>query len=502
MSLNSAQSNQDELPVNETGPVTPDTDTESLTVPAEQESAPPVVEEAPAVLPVEEIAAAEVLAAEQPAVEAPAAELPAEEAEADFDDVAGDVEVFEDASAEGEDEVEEEVEAPAPVGEERPASKYRRGDIVEGTVVATSPMEIVVQLDEIQGIVSGRELARMDRQGLDELQVGRPILVYVLNPINRSGQAVLSLTRALEERDWRQAQEYLESQDMYTGKVSGYNKGGLIVRFGRVRGFVPASQVREERRVRAVGGSPMERWASMIGEDIFVKVVEVDRNRNRLILSERAAAKEVRDQAKADLLGQLKVGSVLKGRVVSLTDFGAFDDLAGAAGLVPLTELSWKHVTKPQEIVSVGQEVDVKIISLDHDRRRIGLSMKALEQDPWDRVVSKFRVGQLVRGKVTKLTKFGAFACLDDAPEIEGLVHISELSEHRVAHPREVVKEGDELTLRIVKIDRVQRRMGLSLKQVDAVEYLEIDLATYDTVDQSPAVDAVQMGDESKPDKS
>jgi len=231
-------------------------------------------------------------------------------------------------------------------------------------------------------------------------------------------------------------------------------------------------------------------------------VVEVDRNRNRLILSERAAAKEVRDQAKADLLGQLKVGSVLKGRVVSLTDFGAFVDLGGADGLVHLTELSWKHVTKPQEIVSVGQEVDVKIISLDHDRRRIGLSMKALEQDPWDRVVSKFRVGQLVRGKVTKLTKFGAFACLDDAPEIEGLVHISELSEHRVAHPREVVKEGDELTLRIVKIDRVQRRMGLSLKQVDAVEYLEIDLATYDTVDQSPAVDAVQMGDESKPDKS
>ena len=354
-------------------------------------------------------------------------------------------------------------------------------------MLQTSPTEILIQLEhDVQGIVSGRELARMDRSSLDELREGNPVLIYVLNPSNRSGQAVLSLSRALEERDWRQAEEYMESQQLYSGKVSGYNKGGLIVRFGRVRGFVPASQVREERRARAIGESPMERWSSMIGEDIHVKVVEVDRNRNRLILSERAAAKEVRDQAKASLLEQLEVGSICKGRVVSLTDFGAFVDLGGADGLVHLTELSWKHVTKPSEIVKVGQEVEVEIISLDRDRRRIGLSMKSLEKDPWEQVVSNFRVGQLVRGRITKLTKFGAFACLDDAPEIEGLIHISELAEHRVGHPREVVKEEDEVTLRIVKIDRAQRRMGLSLKQVDAVEYLEIDLATYDTEESEP----------------
>ena len=378
----------------------------------------------------------------------------------------------------------EEAEASA-VAEAESGLKVRRGEIVEGTVLQTSPTEILIQLeDDLEGVVSGRELARMDHRALEELQVGSKVLTYVLSPQNRNGQAVLSLTRAMEERDWRLAQEYHESQELYTGKVSGYNKGGLIVRFGRVRGFVPASQVSEERRQRAVGSSPMERWGGMIGEDLVVKVVEVDRVRNRLILSERAAIKEYRDQCKAELLEKLSVGDVHKGRVVSLTDFGAFVDLGGADGLVHLTELSWRHVTHPEEVVAVGDEVEVQVISLDRGRRRIGLSMKALEADPWEQVVSRFQVGQLVKGTITKLTKFGAFACLADAPEIEGLIHISELADHRVGHPREVVSEGEELTLRIVKIDRAQRRMGLSLKQVDAVDYLEIDLATYDQIEE------------------
>ncbi len=372
-------------------------------------------------------------------------------------------------------------EAPSGVDE----GKLKRGDIVEGRVVQCSPTEIVVELEDgIIGIVSGRELSRMDRKALDDLEVGKTVLVYVLNPSNRNHQAVLSLTRALEEHDWREAQEYAENQRLYHGKVSGYNKGGLIVRFGRVRGFVPASQVSEERRQAATGESPMERWGSMIGDDIVVKVVEVDRARNRLILSERSAIKEWRDQRKADLLDKLEVGSVRTGRVVSLTDFGAFVDLGGADGLVHLTEMSWKHVTRPDEIVKVGDEVKVQVISLDRERRRIGLSMKALEADPWEEVVKNFRVGQLVKGTITKLTKFGAFACLEGAPEIEGLIHISELADHRVGHPREVVSENEVLTLRIVKIDRAQRRMGLSLKQVDAVDYLEIDLATYNNNDQ------------------
>ncbi len=371
---------------------------------------------------------------------------------------------------------EETAAAPSPARE----TLFKRGDIVEGTVIQTTPTEILVDLDgKAQGVVSGRELARMDRAALDELRVGHTVLAFVLNPENRSGYVVLSLSRALEERDWRMAAEYKESQTTYATKVSGYNKGGLIVRFGRVRGFIPASQVSKERRQRAVGESPLERWGSMIGEDITVRVMEVDRERNRLILSERVTSKEARDQRKAELLETLQVGDIRKGRVVSLTDFGAFVDLGGADGLIHLTELSWKHVTRPQDILQIGQEVEVEVISLDRERRRIGLSLKGRAADPWETVVSRFRVGQLVKGTITKLTRFGAFARLDDAPEIEGLIHISELADHRVAHPKEVVNEGEVLTLRIVKIDRAQRRMGLSLKQVNAVDYMEIDLASY-----------------------
>jgi len=217
----------------------------------------------------------------------------------------------------------------------------------------------------------------------------------------------------------------------------------------------------------------------MVGEDIAVKVVEIDRARNRLILSERAAQREAREQQKARLLKDLTVGEVRKGRVISIADFGAFVDLGGADGLVHLTEISWKHVTHPREVLEVGQEVEVEVISIDPDRKRIGLSMKRREHDPWDDVVAQYQVGQLVQATVTKLTKFGAFARLVDAPEIEGLIHISELADYRVSHPREVVLVGDVLTLRIVKIDADQRRLGLSLRQVDSPKYMDQDWMAY-----------------------
>ena len=229
----------------------------------------------------------------------------------------------------------------------------------------------------------------------------------------------------------------------------------------------------------------------MVGEDVAVKVVEIDRARNRLILSERAAAREWREQQKARLLENLAVGEVHKGRVISIADFGAFVDLGGADGLVHLTELSWKHVTHPREVLQVGQEVEVEVISIDPQRKRIGLSMKRMEHDPWQAVVRHYGIGQLVQATVTKLTKFGAFARLVDAPEIEGLIHISELADYRVSHPREVVLVGDVLTLRIVKIDADQRRLGLSLRQVDSQKYLDQDWqAIADKLDpNTPATD-------------
>jgi small subunit ribosomal protein S1 len=244
---------------------------------------------------------------------------------------------------------------------------------------------------------------------------------------------------------------------VYHSKVAGYNKGGLIVRFGKVRGFVPASQISLERRRRSDGNTPEERWGNMVGEEIMTKVIEVDRGRNRLILSERAASKEIRASRREALLQSLEVGQVHKGRVISLADFGAFVDLGGADGL----------------------------ISVDRERQRIGLSCKRCQPDPWSIVVAEYQVDQLVQGTITKLTKFGAFARLVDHPEIEGLIHISELSEQRVNHPREVVAEGDVMTLRIVRIDSERRRMGLSLKRVNSERYLDTDWYIEDETEPS-----------------
>jgi small subunit ribosomal protein S1 len=352
----------------------------------------------------------------------------------------------------------------------------RRGQVVEGTIVRITPTEIMVDVGaKSEGIVTGREMETLPRDLLDSLEVGQSILVYVRSPEDRNGNILLSLSRAMEEQDWRSAENYLQSREVYHGKITGFNKGGLIIRFGRLRGFLPASQVTAERRRRSNGATPEERWGDMVGEDIAAKVIEVERARNRLILSERAAEREMRAIRRQELLATLEVGQVRQGWVISLADFGAFVDLGGADGLVHLSELSWKHITHPREVLKVGDEVRVEVISVDRENQRIGLSIKRQLPDPWNEIAAKYEVGQLVQGTVTKLTKFGAFARLVEDPEIEGLIHVSELVEHRVGHPREVVQEGDVVTLRIVRIDPERRRVGLSMKRVDSEEYLEQD---------------------------
>jgi len=210
----------------------------------------------------------------------------------------------------------------------------------------------------------------------------------------------------------------------------------------------------------------------------MLKVIEMDRSRNRLILSERQAMREFRRQQKEKLLNELQVGSVYKGRVSSLAPFGAFVDLGGADGLIHLTELSWRRVQDPTEVVSIGDEIEVKIISVDRERRRIGLSLWQLQPEPWTVIHENYAIGQVVDGVITRLTSFGAFARIDDT--IEGLVHISELSDHRIAHPKEVVKEGQRVRLRVIKIEPEKRRMGLSLKRVAEEEYAEVDWAPAD----------------------
>lgn len=352
----------------------------------------------------------------------------------------------------------------------------KRGDVLDGIVTSTSPTAVYVDVGaKTEAIIPGRELERMNRETLDMLKVGERISVYVVNPHDHNGDLIVSLNRALEELDWRRAEEFRESQQVYESHVAGYNKGGLIVRFGRVRGFVPQSQISADRRRAMSGETPEERYGRMVNEPIAVKVMEVDRARNRLILSERTASRESRETRKESLIGRLQVGEVRTGRVVSLVDFGAFVDIGGAEGLIHLTELSWQHVTHPKEILSIGQEVKVEVISIDPNAKRIGLSLKRQAADPWDTVAINYQVGQLVQGLVTKLTKFGAFVRLVDVPEIEGLVHISELSDQRVAHPREVLSENETVTLRVVKMDVQNRRLGLSLKRVNSAEYLDID---------------------------
>jgi small subunit ribosomal protein S1 len=354
---------------------------------------------------------------------------------------------------------------------------FKRGDVVEGVVTATSPTAVYVDVGgKAEGIIPGRELERMSRETLDMLKPGATITVYVVNPHDHNGNLILSVNRALEELDWRQAEEYRTSQTVYESHVAGYNKGGLIVRFGRLRGFVPQSQISSDRRRLMTGETPEERYSPMVNQSILVKVMEVDRSRNRLILSERNAAKESRESRKEALINHLQVGEARTGRVVSLVDFGAFVDIGGAEGLVHLTELSWKHVNHPRELLKIGEEVKVEIISIDPQNKRIGLSMKRQEADPWDTVAINYQIGQLVQGTVTKLTKFGAFVRLTDLPEIEGLVHISELSDQRVNHPREVLKEGEIVTFRVVKIDVSERRLGLSLKKVNSAEYMDLDM--------------------------
>jgi small subunit ribosomal protein S1 len=367
----------------------------------------------------------------------------------------------------------------------------RRGELRTGTIARVTETDILVDVGaKSEGVIPARELERLSEERREELTVGQEVDVYVLRSGGRDGSLLLSIVRAEEENDWREAERLLADQGLYEGLISGFNKGGLIVKLGRLRGFVPASQVSLSRRRRAHGNSPDRRWGKMIGEPIMAKVIEVDRRRNRLIMSERSAAREARDILKERLITELKPGEIRTGHVISLADFGAFIDIGGADGLVHMSEISWKRISHPRELLKVGQKVEVKVLGVDPSRKRISLSMRELEADPWDSILGQYREGQLIEGTITKLTRFGAFASLAGTEEydIEGLIHISELSDKRIEHPREVVQEGQELALRVLKLDRERRRIGLSLKRVDSVEYAEQDLQAamqeIDTLDE------------------
>ena len=343
------------------------------------------------------------------------------------------------------------------------------GDIRYGVVVDKRAGELLIDIGyKSEGIVTGREVDRLEGE-FREMAIGDEVPVYVMRE-DRDGNLLLSISRARAESDWKQAEELLETQDIFTGSVSGFNRGGVIVKIGQVRGFVPASQLSSESQaMQLTEGEPDNRWMKLMDTELRMKVIDLDRRRNRLILSERVAIREWRREQKEKLLESLEEKSVCEGVVSSLADFGAFVNLGGADGLIHLSELSWGRISHPSEVVSIGQTIKVMVLNVDRERKRIGLSLRRLLPEPWEAVPDRYEVGQVVHGLVTKLVHFGAFARLDK-DTIEGLIHISELTERRITHPSEVVTEGQELDLRIIRIDTDKRRMGLSLKQVSPEE--------------------------------
>jgi small subunit ribosomal protein S1 len=349
-----------------------------------------------------------------------------------------------------------------------------QGEIRKGVVASITPGQILVSVGtKSEGIITGKEYELIPTDELADLKIGQEIPVYVVNPEDQNGNLILSYMRAREEEGWTLAEALLSNKQSTHSTIIGYNKGGLIVPVSGLRGFVPASQISLSRRGNVTGETPEQRWGKMIGEEIDVCVIEVDRERRRLILSERMASSDTRETVKERVLDELNEGETYTGRVTSLADFGAFVNVNGADGLVHLSEISWDRIQHPNEVLKVGQEVKVKVINIDREKKRIGLSMRQLEANPWDEKASQFHIGQLVEGTITRLTKFGAFARLTD--DIEGLIHISEISDHRIEHPKEVLKVGESVTLRVIKVDPAEHRIGLSLRRVDSMAYADED---------------------------
>lgn len=362
----------------------------------------------------------------------------------------------------------------------------KAGEIRDGEVIDYNGKEILVDIGaKSEGLIPSDEVDALDQESRDLLAVGNTVRVMVVSPEDRNGNIILSYTKALQEQDWILAAELLESQEAFKGKAVGYNRGGLLVRLGQVRGFVPASQLGNHRRARGQRGNNEERLAGIVGEEITAKVIEVDRGRNRLILSERAAMREIRAAQREQVIAEIEVGETRHGRIVNLADFGAFVDIGGIEGLVHLSELSWKRVDHPSEILDVGDEVDVYVINVDEERFRVGLSLKRLEPDPWTIIDTVYSEGELVEATITNLTRYGAFARIEDDYALEGLIHVSELAQEHVEHPQDIVRKGQVVAARIIRIDAEQRQLGLSLKQVSSEKYLEADLAMAGDADSS-----------------
>ena len=345
-----------------------------------------------------------------------------------------------------------------------PDHDYRNlqfGDTVDGTIMRVDKDEILVDIGaKAEGVVPMREMTSITAEDRAAMNSGDVLLVFVVQAEEREGRAILSIDKARQERSWRKLQQVHDSGDVIEAKVINYNKGGLLVNLDGVRGFVPSSQVAGISRGPET--QKQSDMARMVGNALTLKVIEINRNRNRLILSERQAVQEVREGRKGELLSSLKEGDVRTGTVTSVCDFGAFVDIGGADGLVHLSEISWSRVKHPSEVLKPGDRVQVYILSIDNDRKRIALSIKRTQTEPWVTVSNRYQLGQIIDATITQLASFGAFARIEDG--VEGLIHVSEIGDGRLQHPREAVQEGETVNVRIIRIDPQRKRIGLSMK--------------------------------------
>lgn len=334
---------------------------------------------------------------------------------------------------------------------------FNDGDIVEGTIVKVDRDEVLLDIGyKTEGVIPSRELSiKHDVDPNEVVKVGDEVEALVLQKEDKEGRLILSKKRAQYERAWGTIEALKESDEPVKGTVIEVVKGGLILDIG-LRGFLPASLV-EMRRVRDL--------QPYVGRELEAKIIELDKNRNNVVLSRRAWLEQTQSEVRSEFLNQLQRGQVRKGVVSSIVNFGAFVDLGGVDGLVHVSELSWKHIDHPSEVVEVGQEVTVEVLDVDMERERVSLSLKATQEDPWRQFARTHAIGQIVPGKVTKLVPFGAFVRVDEG--IEGLVHISELAERHVEIPEQVVQVGNDVMVKVIDIDLERRRISLSLKQAN-----------------------------------
>ncbi len=333
----------------------------------------------------------------------------------------------------------------------------RRGEIRNAIILQIESREIIVDMGAKQdGIVPAQDIERLDSDVKNGLVVGAEVPVYVLNPRDQDDNLIVSINMGLQQYDWEKARQLLTSEDVVQVSVTGHNRGGILVRWNRLEGFIPSSHLVSVN----LANERSSAWNEFASKPLGVKVIEVDQDRRRLIFSEREAQKEWRAQQKARLLSELKEGDVVKGTVTGLRDFGAFVNLGGADGLIHVSELAWHRVDHPRDVLKVGDEIDVYVLTLDRGSNRIALSRKRLLSDPWEDADKRYHEGQLVDGTVTNVVDFGAFIALDNG--LEGLLHLSEMGDGSLKEPYSYVKKGDRLSLRISHLEPEKRRVGFT----------------------------------------